>query len=337
MNKISTFLSLVLGVVAPACTATGGNAAAEALEGDGTGGANATDTDDDDGQTNGNNPTDSGASVGEDAESDVDSGATASEEANARSDAAVVEPPINRPSGGVGAEADASTPTSEGNSASDGGTACREPVIDAPPRAATPIIKCGSAVALGDAPVIDDFEDSDLLSTAVDGRDGIWWQNTNPPPSDMGPEVVEDPVRSGLVLSYRGGPYAVFSVFGVTLHLTETDCEFCSYDASVYDGIRFAARGDVNVWVGLEMPSVRSVAEGGTCPDDAFGCWDQHGTSIQLTGDWQEYVLPFAEARQRGWGYEVPFDPSELYAVVFHIPVAAAYEVFLDDIEFYKD
>jgi hypothetical protein len=127
-----------------------------------------------------------------------------------------------------------------------------------------------------------------------------------------------------------------YSGIGFGLRWTETNGEHCYYDASYYDGISFWIRGTSNVRIALQNPSVRPVAEGGTCPADAT-CYDSHGFDVAVTEEWTQHNLSFDVMQQLGWGTKVgAFKPEELFTVEFQFTPGVAYDIWLDDLSFFK-
>jgi hypothetical protein len=221
-----------------------------------------------------------------------------------------------------------------------------EPTAPAPaidenvPSAAHPLQACDSAVAVGENPMIDDFEDLDDIPLVVDNRDGGWYSYTDD--SATTPLVLEwittdDPAVSGSGVMHVQGSGFEYSGVGFGLRWTETGSEFCYYDASYYDGIAFWAKGGGTVRLALQNPSVRPVAEGGQCPDTA-SCYDSHGDDVTLTPDWSYFRVGFAGVTQAGWGTPVgDFLPEELFTVEFQFPSGTSYDVTIDDVAFYND
>src|SRR5262249_40896384 len=91
------------------------------------------------------------------------------------------------------------------------------------------------------------------------------------------------------------------------------------------------------VRIALQNPAVRPVDSGGTCPADA-SCYDSHGYNFTATDDWVRMQLSFESMKQAGWGTPVgPFDPTQLFTVEFQFTAGGAYEIWLDDVGFYKE
>jgi hypothetical protein len=227
---------------------------------------------------------------------------------------------------------------------SDPNTDAEEPSTDSEDfggaSADNPLVKCESAFATGADPMIDDFEDLNDETLAVDNRAGGWFaydDQTGESPVALTWETVEGAPSEGAgALHVTGSGYDVFSGIGVGLRWTESGSENCTYDASYYDGITFWARGDVSVRVTGQNPSVRPVAAGGTCPDDGI-CYDSHGLSVPLDDEWTEYQVAFSALTQVGWGDDVgDFLPDALFVIEFQFPSGISYDVWIDDLAFYR-
>jgi hypothetical protein len=65
-------------------------------------------------------------------------------------------------------------------------------------------------------------------------------------------------------------------------------------------------------------------------------CDDLHGTPVDLTADWQDYVIDFGQLRQGGWGRPVPFAASDVTAVLFQADKDVSFDIAVDDVRFYE-
>lgn len=190
-------------------------------------------------------------------------------------------------------------------------------------------------MATGENPLIDDFEDGDQLSLVHDGRNAGWYFYNDETTGTQDVSVVADPTgERGIVLSVKGEGFAEWgSGFGVSMNWAEGQC---TYDASIYDGVQFWARGSGNPRVTLQNISVRPVADGGECPADA-SCFDSHGVALTLTDEWTFVKLPFTSFVQAGWGTPVgPLLPEAIYLMEFQFPALDTFDVSLDDVSFYR-
>lgn len=262
---------------------------------------------------------------------------------------------VDRDAGGGGAE---TSPTTPGTPTEPGGdetddlfTSGAPPVavddtdVDpaptpAPAVADDPLVACPGAVAVGESPLIDDLEDGDSRILVIDNRDADWYvyQDDSGGSHTLSFESTDDPAVDGSgVLHVAGGPFDQYSGLGLGLRWSETGDERCYYDASHYEGLRFWARGDAGIRVALQMPEVRPVSMGGTCPDDA-ACYDSHGVNFDIGPEWTLYEVPFSSVTQSGWGHRVgSFDPSKLFTIEFQFTGGSTYDFWLDDLTFYGE
>jgi len=115
-----------------------------------------------------------------------------------------------------------------------------------------------------------------------------------------------------------------------------------TYDASTYTGISFWARVEPGSKPGLRLNVADSTTapEGGKCvnvdtsPDR---CFDDFGQSLGITSTWDYFKIPFSAMTQRGFGLKgTSIDKAHLYGIQFQAPASVDYDVWLDDLAFYK-
>jgi hypothetical protein len=117
-----------------------------------------------------------------------------------------------------------------------------------------------------------------------------------------------------------------------------------SYDASAYTGIVFWARSEPGSKPGLRLnvPDQNSAPEGKKCVVDMTNmdpnrCYDDFGQTIGITTSWDLFKLPFAEMKQRAFGLKADaIDKAHLYGLQFQAPAGVDFDVWIDDIAFYK-
>jgi hypothetical protein len=108
-----------------------------------------------------------------------------------------------------------------------------------------------------------------------------------------------------------------------------------NYDAHAYLGITFYGRigADTQTEVRVNLATPQTLPQGGTC----VVCYDSFGDTITLSSDWRQYILPFGELQQRGFGDAVPFfDASHIYTVTFAFAGPSPFDLWIDDIAFYR-
>lgn len=202
----------------------------------------------------------------------------------------------------------------------------------------------------GPTDLIDDLEDGDDSINETNGRLGGWYTFNDE--STTGSQI---PPASGFTTTTGGADGSAFSagtsgtgftVWGAGMGFDLNNPEAvgmtgprAAYDSSRYTGVAFKAKGNVKITLSVETVGVTPVDRGGTCtPGTMEGeeCDDLHGKLLDLTSDWQEYVIPFAELRQGGWGRPVPFAATDVTAVLFQTDANLTFDISVDDVRFYE-
>ena len=74
--------------------------------------------------------------------------------------------------------------------------------------------------------------------------------------------------------------------------------------------------------------------EGGVCSE----CFNDFGTDLNLTEQWQRFVLPFRDLKQlEGWGAprKPHIDPTTVFGMQWQVNVPGAdYDIFIDNVGF---
>jgi hypothetical protein len=202
---------------------------------------------------------------------------------------------------------------------------------------AEPIVRCAAATATGDDPLIDDFEDGDINTLIQDGRDGTWYPYASTDdPQPLFELTAEDAAPDSSVSLHTSGTGYEWSGVGFGLRWSALDSEGnwveCMYDASVYEGIHFWAKGSgVDIRLTIAVPESLPPDSGGSCAND---CWDHPGIDFEPTSDWREYYVPFSAMLPRS--LVGGLDPSRLRTVQWEFAPDTAYELWLDDVGFYR-
>jgi hypothetical protein len=194
-----------------------------------------------------------------------------------------------------------------------------------------PIDPCvDKKTASGARPFIDDFEDGDDEVSLVEGRSGLWrWvRDTDAPGTSPALLPIPRPnAKPGnrLAIHAKGGKLLDWGA------VIEFDFVPSCYDASVYRGLTFQAKGPGRIFVAPREVGVIPVALGGTCRED---CHNAHVKKIDLDGQWRTYEVHWSEVAQRGYG-KPALDPGRLNSLAFQIhPEDTPYDVWLDDVRF---
>jgi hypothetical protein len=203
--------------------------------------------------------------------------------------------------------------------------------------------------------MIDDFESGDA-EIIGDGRTSYWVSYGDesagtivPSPSVSWLPDVPGRADSGYALHTSGGDFTVWGS-GNAFDFSWNDDGGCIYDASIYDGITFWARGEVttvdsssldskdvdSIKVQLMELDILPTAEGGRCDGEHGQCYDSHRTRIQVGSCWQRYSIAFADLAQDGWGQsggELNLD--QLVGLAFEVPKYTDFDFWIDDLAFY--
>jgi hypothetical protein len=208
-----------------------------------------------------------------------------------------------------------------------------------------------TAVGTGSGPLIDNFEDDNNQINVADGHDGYWWvfddgTGTSTPAQGDAPIPVElDEVRPGGTgtqgLRFSGSGYSEWGGgLGVNLYQGVGD-QFACYDAHVYAGVSFYAKGSGNVRFSVALPGTENEVNGGACkckdpdanPPDCPCCWGSWGVELVLDADewthfsfsWNELMPPPPD------GNHTPFEPEEIRNLNFSAE-PPSWDFWIDDV-----
>ena len=199
---------------------------------------------------------------------------------------------------------------------------------------------CPGALAPAADGLIDDLEDNNNQVQQVAGRGGYWWAGKDDKGSTIEP-IGEMKMSEG---GAGGSKYALHvtgktatgeGAWGSVLGLRLAQAGL--YDASKYAGVSFFAKvgGKSSSAVRLKVADVNTHPDGKVCKD---GCYNDFGKDFNLSHDWQEYQVSFAEMKQQdGWGDPRP--PSITQAKLVQIAWALStpgsdFDLWLDNVRF---
>jgi hypothetical protein len=193
--------------------------------------------------------------------------------------------------------------------------------------------------------MIDDLDDGDGLLLTRGGRVGSWYtyndkSETGEQTPAAGVAFLPSPggaTSGGFCATTSGGGFSVWGA-GMGLDLNNPDGEKAVYDASMFHGVRFKARGTVPIRAAVMIAGVISAEVGGSCVAGAGtgqGCDDGHGRLVVLSPEWKSYDLPFAQITQAGWGKPVVFDATQIMSIQFNVEKNLAFDVSIDDVGFF--
>ena len=108
-------------------------------------------------------------------------------------------------------------------------------------------------------------------------------------------------------------------------------------DLSAFDGVSFWAKGKAasTITTNFIVPSQNAVADGGDCDTTSTsGCYNHPQVKLTLTTDWQQYAVPFADAK--GAGPTAAKVVNNLVQGLLWLSGDKDWDFSLDEIAFYK-
>lgn len=205
-------------------------------------------------------------------------------------------------------------------------------------------LRCGpgATVAVGDKPLIDDFNDGDLLiihpeEGTEDGRAGEFYAAEN------GAPTIENP---GTELHFSVNAAGAWASFGIPV----AEC----YDAAAYAGVRFKIKGtaknggtDITNPIKFVLATPPTTPEpAGTCPCPDTGvcaaCYDAFGYFVPSLNptEYATVEVLWGQLKQGGWGNAAPpgyLAQKEIIELAWGMGTdTGEYDVYLDDVEFMK-
>lgn len=194
----------------------------------------------------------------------------------------------------------------------------------------------GSGVGPTDVTMIDDMEDGNNAILRDGGRQGYWYTfNDQTEGGTQTPAMGDDftmttltPPRgaSMVAASMRGEGFTEWGA-GMGFDLNSTDTGKSTYDASAFKGITFWAKATAasskTLKVLLADVNTTPPAEGGACEKD---CNIHFARTVALSEEWKKFDVSFA----------TPLDATKLLSIQFQTAVGDAFEVYVDDVAFYK-
>lgn len=205
-------------------------------------------------------------------------------------------------------------------------------------------------VPIDSANMIDNLEDGDDVIIDSGGRVGAWYTYNDESAGGMQTPAGDefDPSQGGaggssFAATMTGSGFTEWGAgMGFDLNNPGDDSGGAgvkgTWDASGFTGIAFRARGNVPMRLSVVTSAVVPVEFGGDCtPSEEEGqmCDDAHGRVFTLSDEWTQYLVPFDQATQGGWGLPADFDPAQLTGLQFAVEAGLDFEVSVDDIGFY--
>jgi hypothetical protein len=199
---------------------------------------------------------------------------------------------------------------------------------------------CGKAA--GAAPLIDDFEDGNITVAQLDGRSGNWenFDDTSLGGSytPKSPTALEGRNASvGYCIAVSG-----YSVWGANL-VANLSGPKCGYDASVYKGVCFWAKGSVTgggpMVFAVGTDDTVPAASGGKCSETCNAHYELKLTGASaLTDEYKEYCVEWDALALPSITEPKPLDAKALVQMEWKFPAGAGVstdgEICIDDIRF---
>jgi len=206
---------------------------------------------------------------------------------------------------------------------------------------------CPDAVGSGKDGLIDNLEDGDGALLRHDGRSGYWYaysdgSGTQTPPAGTTflPGFDGAGGSSHSASTFGNG----FTGWGAGIGFDLTSINRCEYDASLYKGLAFWAKGNVTIRSRVAVKQTTPLSQGGGC--DAMpqeDCNNAHGVDVALNSSWTLYKIPFSDMKQEdGWGVEAKFNAKEILKIQFQVKSTSSdqqgipdFNYAVDDVAFY--
>jgi hypothetical protein len=211
--------------------------------------------------------------------------------------------------------------------------ASKQAICPAGPNAPKACTSAGSRPA--EDGLLDDFEDGDTQLQKIADRGGYWFTNHDPNGSTIDPtpfKIADQGAGSEKSLHVFGLTSSDSSAYGSLVGANFVEQGF--YDGSKYAGISFKAKvaGKSTKNIRFNVADVNTHPDGGVCKS----CWNHFGKDLELTTDWKEYKISFAElTQQSGWGDRYStITPTKINAFSWVIAPGQPFDLWIDDIRF---
>ncbi len=184
--------------------------------------------------------------------------------------------------------------------------------------------------------LLDDFEDGDAAGKVSGGRNPMWFLFKDTTTAGvLLPAVLEGATIPAADAEAR--PNSAFGLFisatGFTSWGAGVGVDFVNpkdvYDASAYAGIRFYAKA-TTTWkqVRLNVSQKLTDASQKLCTK----CDDHLGVALNLTDQWKEYKVLFADLSREGWGDKIDvLHLDQLLGVMFLVKPNRSVDFWIDD------
>jgi hypothetical protein len=205
------------------------------------------------------------------------------------------------------------------------------------------------------ADLVSDFETGTAVVAMVSGRAGSWFVDND----GTGTQTPAKIAGTALPAEAGGACNSAYSLrtsgMGFTVWGAEIGTDLAphkgtmkvAYDASMYSGIALRAKAATAQLVRVSLSDDNTSTDGSVCVNTTVStnpkrCGDYFGTDLMLTSAWQDYPMPFAQMKQRGFGLPIAagIDKTRLYTLRIEVSGSAAapatFDFSIDDVRFIK-
>jgi hypothetical protein len=199
--------------------------------------------------------------------------------------------------------------------------------------------------------LLSDFETGKAEVLPNAGRDGSWFLYSDgtgmqtPVKVPNTPLVAEAGGACGSAYAFHttGTGFTVWGAGIGTDFAPKTGMARTQYDLSAYSGIALRAKSAATMPLRVSISDANTSPEGMVCVDttDATNmarCGDYFGAEVTLGTEYQDFVIKFADLKQRGWGLPVAtgFDKTKAYTLRMQVKgsaqAPATFDLWFDDI-----
>jgi hypothetical protein len=249
----------------------------------------------------------------------------------------------NLSAGGAGSGAGGASPIAAGGASSSGGASSGAGAGSGGENASGASGSPSSPPPESVYEMIDDLEDNDARILMGKGRQGPWHifnnqgNGGNQQPSPFAPE--KGGAKDTMFAVHTSGEGFEFAGVGFDLNNAEMTAESAksqAYDASIWDGITFWAKGTGSLRVEIPTRNFVPRDRGGSCTND---CWNVYGLDLPggLAAEWREYRIPFAMLKRESGSTTPSFARAQLMSVSFRHQGNARFDFWIDEVRLYDE
>jgi hypothetical protein len=199
--------------------------------------------------------------------------------------------------------------------------------------------------------LLSDFETGKAEVLPNAGRDGSWFLYSDGTGTQTPVKVPNTPLvaeaggacGSAYAFHTTGTGFTVWGAGIGTDFAPKTAMARTAYDLSAYSGIALRAKSAATMPLRVSISDVNTSPEGMKCVDttDATNmarCGDYFGAEVTLGAEYQDFVIKFADMKQRGWGLPVPtgLDKTKAYTLRMQVKgsaqAPATFDLWFDDV-----